>query len=373
MVFARNDGNLTRMEVLLGLGEMQGVLKVLVNDVEIPAGVAGTNMTGTGWYNVMTLGTRRACTIRLHGWNRTSGRRPVWQHGIPFVVVPNRLNDGSSLPRVKVLVQGLRLPMYGTDGTQQANSFEQPGVDPAGHPRRAGWAARRSTLRASPRGGILRRADCGIGHLRKCDHAAPIPVQPGSANRRSAGDLVRAIRNAARLLLTYGADGRCSLRVENTMAWSRPTSRNGRIARSLSTADGRATNSATGLTESRASCESPPASPASDVSRSMADTPNRLTVEFQDALNEYQQDSFSLVDPDDVARSGQEVAATLSGSGLPNYDQAARILKLNLDKSVRGNTYVEFETSVKAFGIRAGDLITVTYFKEGSTGKHSES
>ena len=41
VVFARNDGNLTRMEVLLGMGEMQGVLKVLVNDVEIPAGVTG--------------------------------------------------------------------------------------------------------------------------------------------------------------------------------------------------------------------------------------------------------------------------------------------------------------------------------------------
>ena len=31
VVFARNDGNLTRMEVLLGIGQMQGVLTVLVN------------------------------------------------------------------------------------------------------------------------------------------------------------------------------------------------------------------------------------------------------------------------------------------------------------------------------------------------------
>src|SRR5512146_462907 len=37
VVFARNDGNLTRMEALLGIGEMDGVLKGLVNDVEIPA------------------------------------------------------------------------------------------------------------------------------------------------------------------------------------------------------------------------------------------------------------------------------------------------------------------------------------------------
>ena len=92
------------------------------------------------------------------------------------------------------------------------------------------------------------------------------------------------------------------------------------------------------------------------VSRSMAETPNRFTVEFQDALNEYQQDSFSLVDPEDVARSGQEVAATYSAIGIPNYDQAARMLKVSLDKSVRGNTYIEFETSVKAFGDSRGRL-----------------
>ena len=34
IVFARNDGNLTRMETLLCMGEIQGVLKVLVNQIE---------------------------------------------------------------------------------------------------------------------------------------------------------------------------------------------------------------------------------------------------------------------------------------------------------------------------------------------------
>src|ERR1035437_2822891 len=61
VVFARNDGNLTRMEVLLGIGEITGVTTVLVNDVEIPVGVSGTNMAGTGWYNVQTLGARDGC------------------------------------------------------------------------------------------------------------------------------------------------------------------------------------------------------------------------------------------------------------------------------------------------------------------------
>src|SRR5205085_5020043 len=80
-----------------------------------------------------------------------------------------------------------------------------------------------------------------------------------------------------------------------------------------------------------------------------------------------QQDSLSVVDPDDVFRAGQEITGALSVLGLPNYDQAARILQFNLDKSIRGNTVIEFHTSVKALGLVPGDLITVTYLKEGLT------
>jgi hypothetical protein len=42
-----------------------------------------------------------------------------------------------------------------------------------------------------------------------------------------------------------------------------------------------------------------------------------------------------------------------------------RAAALQLYKSVHGNTYVEFETSVKAVGLKPGDLITLTYSKEG--------
>jgi hypothetical protein len=101
------------------------------------------------------------------------------------------------------------------------------------------------------------------------------------------------------------------------------------------------------------------------TSRNIADTPNSYSVEFQDALNSYQQDSYNLFDPDDIDLIGQEVSATLLALGLPNYDQAARMLQFNLDKSVDGNCYIQFQTSVMAFGIRPGDIITVTYLKEG--------
>ncbi len=82
VVFARNDGNLTRMEVLLGIGLMQGVVTVLVNDVQIPIGVSGTKHDGdrmvqrsyagiAGWrvrheFHGLRAGSRRA--IPMAAW-----------------------------------------------------------------------------------------------------------------------------------------------------------------------------------------------------------------------------------------------------------------------------------------------------------------
>ena len=94
-------------------------------------------------------------------------------------------------------------------------------------------------------------------------------------------------------------------------------------------------------------------------SRSTADTPNRFSIEFQDEFNTYQQDSLSLVDVDDAVAGGQEISGPVTAAGVPNFHQAGRILRLQLDRSIRGNTYVEFETGLRSIGLRPGDLITL--------------
>jgi hypothetical protein len=40
------------------MGEINNVIKVLVNGIEIPQGQAGANMTGTGWFNLFSTGSR---------------------------------------------------------------------------------------------------------------------------------------------------------------------------------------------------------------------------------------------------------------------------------------------------------------------------
>jgi hypothetical protein len=170
------------------------------------------------------------------------------------------------------------------------------------------------------------------------------------------------------MYLTYGPGGVLQANVENTIALERPSQP--AWSNSTETLNGGWPSYEFGDGSTGFSGILRNASGAASVvltSRSIADTPNDMSVEFQDSLNGYQQDSYEMVDSGDIALTGQISSATLMALGLPQYDQAARILKFNLDKSILGNTYIEFQTSVQAFGVSPGDIITVTYLKEGFT------
>jgi hypothetical protein len=123
VIFARNDGNLTHMEVLLGLGTLQAapqaptVLKAVVNDVEIPQGVAGQDMTVTGWYDTVTAGARQGnFNPDFKDANGTALGDPYGSIAVLSVVVPNRICSGKSLPTVEVLLQGIGLDTYDRNG-----------------------------------------------------------------------------------------------------------------------------------------------------------------------------------------------------------------------------------------------------------------
>ncbi|HKW96960.1 MAG TPA: phage tail protein [Bryobacteraceae bacterium] len=371
IVFSRNDGNLTRMEVLLGAGEINSVIKVLVNDIDIPSGRAGTNMTATGWFDLISTGTRNG------GFNPDFSDSIGNPLGDPYgnmaalsVVVPNQVSDGNNLPHIKVLLEGLKLPIYAIDGSFTGIQFtNNPAWMLLDILRRCGWELDEIDVTSFAAAAAYADQPIQTQDL----HGNPITVARFACNlalttRRAAGDLIRGIRNTARLFLTYGSGGLLQLRVENTFslqqptkpAWSNSTSQFNGGWPSYEFGDG--SSGGSGIAR-RSSGE-----PSVRVwSRNITDTPNRFSVEFQDALNEYQQDSYSLVDVEDVQTTGQEITAPLTALGIPNYDQAARILKFNLDRSIRGNVYVEFETSVKALGLQPGDLITLTYLKEGFT------
>lgn len=369
VVFTRNDGNLTHCEVLLGVGQMEGVHKVVVNGVEIPLGVTGRDMTATGWYNVVSLGTRNGgfnLNFRDQAGNALGD--PHGSAGILAVALPNRLNDGRSVPRVEVLLDGLRLERFDVNG-------ESLGVEFTRNPawilldllRRSGWRMEEIDVRSFAQ----TAARCDEPIEAKDANGNPLFTPRFECNltvtqRRSAAELVRGVRMTAALLLTFDGDGRLQLRPEAAMADQhpvKPETSNGTEPwhggwPTYEFGDG--SNGLSGL------LRRPSGEPAlRRWSRGTSECPNRLSAEFQNAFNEYRQDSVSLVDLDDVLTTGQELSAALPAMGLPHFDQAARIVRFHLMKGLYGNEYVEFETSVQALGLRPGDLITVTYLKDG--------
>lgn len=367
VVFARNDGNLTHFEVLLGAGEIAGVLKVIVNSLEIPVGVSGTNMTGTGWYNVVTLGTRKGNFNP--DFTDASGNPlgdPYGSMAMMAVVVPNRISNGTALPTIQVLVQGLILARFDTSGNPLDNVFtNNPAWVLLDALQRCGWSLDELDVPSFANASATCDALVHTVDLNGNDTLIPrYQCNLIVTDRRSAGDVVRGIRNASNLYLIFNCSGLLQLNSEDTLASQQPSKAAG--SNSTETLNGGwpayefGDNEFSGIVRSANGASSLKLS-----SLNAGSTPNHYTVEFQDQFNEYQQDSLSMVDPDDLSLCGQDVAASLTALGLPNFDQSARAAALQLYKSVYGNTYADFQTSVKGIELKPGDLITITYSKEG--------
>ncbi|HUA18320.1 MAG TPA: phage tail protein [Bryobacteraceae bacterium] len=367
LVFARNDGNLTHCEVLLGVGPLSAIVKVIVNNTEIPVGAPGTNMTATGWYNVVSLGARNG-TFDLD-FTDSSGNPlgdPYGSMGLLSVVVPNRISDGSSLPEIEILIQGLLLPRFDTSGNSLDPTFtNNPAWVILDVLRRSGWSTGELDLVSFAN--VAARCDALVQTVDLNGNNTLIPRYQCNlllTDTRSVGDIVRGICNGSAMFLTLSTSGLLQLNGEDTLAVQQPILRAG--SNSTEALDGGwpayefGDNELSGILR-----QNNGASTLSVSSRATADTPNQYTVEFQDEFNQYQQDSLSLVDIDDSLLTGQNITTSLTALGLPNCDQATRAAALQLYKSVQGNTYVQFQTSMKGVGLAPGDIITITYAKEG--------
>ena len=369
VVFARNDGNLTRMEVLLGLGEIEGVYKIVVNDVEIPEAVTGADMTATGWFTVVSKGARAGAfnSDFADGAGNPLGD-PYGSMAVASVVVPNRISNGQSLPKVRVLMNGVKLERFDSAGVSLGETFSNnPAWVLLDLLRRSGW--QRSEIDLASFATTASYCATTVNTTDLYGNSAPRPRYQCNLvvrNRRSAAELVKGVRAASALLLTYGSGGLLTLRAENTLALQQPAKPGGSNSASTLDSGWPAYEFSDGTATFSGLLRKPNGDPAIRLySRTGSDAPNRLTVEFQDEFNEFQQDSLSLVDVDDALLTGRQVAASFGGLGLPNFDQASRVMGLQLARSIKGNVLVDFETTVRGLGLTPGDLITITYLKEG--------
>jgi hypothetical protein len=367
IVLARNDGNLTHFEILLGVGQIGGVIAVIVNNTQIPVGVNGTNMTATGWYNVISFGTRNG-TFNPD-FSNSAGQPlgdPYGSMAFMSLVVPNSISNGTSFPEVDVLIQGLQLAEFDSSGGYISNVFtNNPAWVMLDALLRSGWNL--AQLDLATFSNVAQRCNGLVPTVDVNGNSTTIPRYQCNlllTGRRSAGDIIRGIRNGSAMYLSFDSNGLIQLRPEDTLANQQPTQ--SASSNSTEALNGGWPAYEFGDDAFSGIVRSANGTPSLTVtSQSIANSPNQYTVEFQDEFNSYQQDSLSLVDIDDFLVTGQEVTTTLTALGLPNFDQANRAAALQLYKSVNGNTYVQFETSVKGVGLRPGDIITLTYARGG--------
>lgn len=364
VIWAWNDGNFLICEALAGSGPIQSIIRLWANGIELPLGVTGTNMSATGWYDVLTTGSRNGAFDP--NFTDSQGQPVSDPHGSMAVVsvhVPASLISSNSLPTIEVLAQGLVLQRYDAQGKPLDPFFTS---NPA-------WALLDMLKRCGWQDSDLDLPSFAISAA-SLDQAVPIPdeddltlVEARAAfnyallSRKPSVDVIRGLRQGAQTLLRLNAQGQLSLIVEGTISSQQPVQAVHSNATSplndgwpsFEANDGSAGNCTIlannqGDIDLRLFCQ-----PTSQ-------TPNRLTVEYQDSLNDYLNGSLSLVDLDDIARSGSEIPGIFRALGIPTKSQAERVLSKELARTINGNLFAEFSTTIKGLGMQPGDIITLT-------------
>ncbi|MBM3758876.1 MAG: hypothetical protein FJW36_01385 [Acidobacteria bacterium] len=369
VVFSRNDGNFTRCEILLGLGEIKSVIKVVADGYEIPEGVSGQNMNGTGWYNLVSKGNRTgALNLGLTDASGAPAGDPYGSMAYLNLVLPNRINDGKRSPKVEVLMKGMKLPVLDSQGTLASYEFSaNPAWIMCDILRRTGWKLDELDLQsfvdAAAYCDQLVEARDANGTLRQVRRFETNLVLK---RRYSVGELLRSIRFGSLLFLYFQPDGRLAVRPEATIAQQQPAKPAGSNASAVLNSGWPTYEFGDGLNDTSGILLKSNYEPDFRVySKPSQDSPNRVSFEIQDALNEFQQDSISIADTDDIRIRRQEISQSLAAIGVPNFPQAQRVCQTWLNKSIAGNVYLEFRTTVKGFHIRPGDLIAISYGRYG--------
>jgi hypothetical protein len=364
VIWAWNDGNFLICEALAGAGPIQGICRLWANGIELPLGVPGTNMSATGWYDVLTTGNRNGAFDP--NFADSQGQPVSDPHGSMAIVsvhVPASLISSNSLPTIEVLAHGLVLQRYDVQGKALEPFFtSNPAWALLDMLKRCGWE------------------DCDLdlpsfaNSAASLDQTVSIPdaddltlVEARAAfnyallGRKPSIDVIRGLRQGAQALLRLNAQGQLSMIVEGTISSQQPmqavhsnaTSPLNNGWPSFEANDG-STGNCTILANNQGDID------LRLFCQPTSQTPNRLTVEYQDSLNDYLNGSLSLIDLDDVARAGSEIPGVFRALGIPTKSQAERALSKELARTIDGNLFAEFSTTIKGLGMQPGDIITLT-------------
>jgi len=437
------DGNYLRGECIVCLGAAE-VLKVAVNGIQLsaanqPDGTPYSAANRDFRFHFINAGNRDGAPNADVPWS--GGGDPYGSMTAIMFVLPRLSGGGEGIPRVRVLARSKSLRKYAAltqivvasnvaTATLVGPNIDIASNDPAwpfeifdtnGTTINAEWTGLTNWTNGPPgtftfttagvadgtyTGGFVRYkaatenvawiiadlltwtnykyADLDIASF--CEVAAVIEARPCATvlrQRRSAAEIIRALRQAHGLLLVpeHGS-GKLRLSVKRTLADQQPATISGSnydtpIA-SVTAAGGATNGYAAYRFDAAAILRTDLPISLKELTRAGADAPNRIQLAFQDRERDHAVSTVSVIDSDDTARmAGQEISGNLSvqPEGLTSYADAMRAARVSLAEIHRGNTdgdtrgtrVFEWETSFRALHLRVGQIVLLHDALKGLT------
>lgn len=371
------DGNSTRGEALVSFGEIDNILRVVVNDVELQP--ANSIDGATNYivrdpllrYNTINKGDRDGSPNLDNPYNGAGD--PYGSMCVILWVVPRRVADPTSTPRVRVLVRGPKVRTY-SDAVTYTSEYSDNPV----------WVLMDLLVKAG-----LSYSDLGIqtwidaaavlaGTVSYTDQYGATSTHARGAcslvlgQRQSAADIVRKVRQGAGLdLVPNSSSGKLDIFYRGTLASQQPSAVSGsndNVAVSSKSLAGATVNGYVAYNFSKILRGTlkliPPANTA---------TPNRVYFQFINSERDWQADSLSMIDGDAVGRIDQEVAQPLDADGINTLDQAKRMARRFLAEQNRcngradtgGSEIYSFQHGMATVRLRAGHICKLSDTQSG--------
>lgn len=391
VVNTTGDGNLTKMEVILCVGEIDYIYEVTVNDVRIPhvnddtefmSSVKENGNTTTGFWKTVNKGDRNGAPNPDTLYD--SKGDPYGSLAVIGIVVTRKVAEANSIPKVVVHFRGPKVRVYSAPGAYTFEYSESPA-----------WHLMDVLVQSN-----LRYAELDVASFVTASGKQATSINysnqfgaTGSHSRytssltlrqrRSASDLIRGIRNSSKMSLApnFSVGGKLQVMVRETLASQQGSSdpdSNNTSPITSKLVDGTTANGYVKYAFTEAHyIKSGKKSSFRLFSRSDA-PPNKISAQFQNRDNRHATEAVTIIDSEDVARIGQELSTvTFQVDGVDNFDQLYRCVNTFLAEGYRGNSrlsssglligdtggtvVVEFDTTFRAIHLRVGDIVSVSH------------
>jgi hypothetical protein len=341
------EGNSTRGEAILCEGEVDAILRVVVNGSELPP---ANDITGAlnyivrdplMRYNVINRGGRDGAPNADSPWNGTGD--PYGSMCAILWVLYSKYADPAQVPSVQALVRGARLRVY--TGTGVGDFTREYSENPV-------WVLVDLLVRA---GVALARLDLQTFIDAAAFASAPVSYTDQYGNvatharyacslvvsqRQSAADLIRRVRlGCGARLVQNPATGKIQIFMDSTLATQQPApvpGSNYNVASASLSVGGAAANGYFAYDFTRVLRMG--GKSTLKESGASQDPPNAVQLDFTNSERDYASDAARLTDAPAVKAAVRRIDANFDAGGINTLDQAKRIGRRQLSEVNRANS-----------------------------------